>query len=524
MDAPYLTWSGRSTKTIGMGDLLERYDSKLAGVLHCYDRLVLQGSLAALRYADGMSNYLRRRGIRIFDYTKFAAPLREEIRENAEKLASEAGLEIQFIRKLRGTRKEKVVREYMDGRGDSPGLVCILSAMEACQSYRPWHDKGSGKTFLKPTRGKCLHYYFYFIDSDLGLCYLRVPTWCPFRLQFYFNGHNWLAAKLRAAGLAYEMRDNAFTYLEDVEGAQALADEFSAEELHRKLDAYARMMCPVSDRFDMRYQWSIMQVEYSTDLMFRRQTELKPLYEHLVRTAVHAVKAEDVATFLGRRLTGNYRDELGNDFRRRILGTRIRHSMGPVSIKMYDKCGLVLRIETTANDVSFFKHHRWVHHKNGERTFKLAPVRKTIYSLAPDLQELFHGCNRRYLEFLSELEDPTPQLQAIDRIATSRKLDGRTYRGFNFFQPEDRLLFEILLRGEFNISGFRNRDIRRHLPELSTSGASHRIKRLRVHGMVKKVGRTYKYYLTALGRRVVTAALRLRETVLLPLLADPGPA
>ena len=72
-------------------------------------------------------------------------------------------------------------------RGTQPGLVHIFSAMEPCTSYRPWHDKETGHTYLHS--GKCLHYYFYFIDADLGLCYLRVPTWCPFRLQFYCNGH-----------------------------------------------------------------------------------------------------------------------------------------------------------------------------------------------------------------------------------------------------------------------------------------------------------------------------------------------
>jgi hypothetical protein len=61
--------------------------------------------------------------------------------------------------------------------------------MEPCASYKPWHDKKTHKTFLKPDSGKCLHYYFYFIVADLGLCYLRVPTWAPFRLQFYCNGH-----------------------------------------------------------------------------------------------------------------------------------------------------------------------------------------------------------------------------------------------------------------------------------------------------------------------------------------------
>ena len=100
-------------------------------------------------------------------------------------------------------------------RGDAPGLVHVFSAMESCSSYRPWHDKASGKTFFKPISGKCLHYYFYFIDAQFGLCYLRVPTWAPFRLQVYFNGHGWLARQLMQAGIAFETADNAFLQIAD---------------------------------------------------------------------------------------------------------------------------------------------------------------------------------------------------------------------------------------------------------------------------------------------------------------------
>lgn len=44
------------------------------------------------------------------------------------------------------------------------------------------------------------------------------------------------------------------------------------------------------------------------------------------------------------------------------------------------------------------------------------------------------------------------------------------------------------------------------------------LKKLRVHGLIKKVGHCYKYYLTALGRRVTATALRLREMVIIPAL------
>ncbi|MCP5096763.1 MAG: hypothetical protein GY943_14515 [Chloroflexi bacterium] len=64
---------------------------------------------------------------------------------------------------------------------------------------------------------------FYFIDPDCGLCYLRVPTWCPFRLQFYFNGHNALAAQLQREQIAFEQIENGFLRIDDFNRANELA-------------------------------------------------------------------------------------------------------------------------------------------------------------------------------------------------------------------------------------------------------------------------------------------------------------
>jgi hypothetical protein len=97
-------------------------------------------------------------------------PLQDVIRTNAEAIAKENGLSIEFIRKSKGFRKEDRVQKIIQSRGDHPGLVHIFSAMESCEAYQPWHDKRTGKTFVRRTQGKCLHYYFYFIDEDLGLC------------------------------------------------------------------------------------------------------------------------------------------------------------------------------------------------------------------------------------------------------------------------------------------------------------------------------------------------------------------
>jgi hypothetical protein len=168
--------------------LIDRYAHQIAGTYSCYDRVIIQGTLPWFCYIEGMTSFLKANSIRIFDYPSFAEPLRNELRENAEKIAKENDLEIEFIRR-NNFRKEKRIHEILKKNGDHSGLVHIFSAMEPCPSYKPWHNKKTHQTYLKYTDGKCLHYYFYFIDDDLGLCYVRVPTWCPFRLQIYFNGH-----------------------------------------------------------------------------------------------------------------------------------------------------------------------------------------------------------------------------------------------------------------------------------------------------------------------------------------------
>ena len=90
-------------------------------------------------------------------------------------------------------------------------------------------------------------------NAQFGLVYLRVPTWAPFRLQFYCNGHSWLARKLTAKGIGHSMADNAFVRIDDWALAQALADTLSPDQLHRTLDRYAKLYCSVSDVFGQSY-------------------------------------------------------------------------------------------------------------------------------------------------------------------------------------------------------------------------------------------------------------------------------
>jgi hypothetical protein len=500
-----------------MSELQQRYAGKIVGAISCLDRVVISGSLPGLCYAEGMTRHLNARHIRIFDYARFAEPLRDRIRDNAAQIAQAHGLTIQFLRKARTTRKERVVADVIKHRGTEPGLVCILSAMERCPTYKPWFDKNHKRALLRPAQGKCLHYYFYFIDPDYGLGYVRVPTWCPFRLQIYFNGHGYLAAQLSKKAIEHRLLDNALVKTNDFASAQHLADQLDIRKLHRFLDRLAARCCPVLYDLGLNYHWSLMQVEFATDIIFRSKKDLAPVYESLTRAAVLAVKANQVATFLGRKLNGNFLRELGSDFSTRVEGIRIRHHMGPASIKMYDKFGFILRIETTTNDVSFFRHHRQVEQRDGTLAFKLAPLKKSIYSLHT-LRRLFLAANQRYLDFLSSLDNPQQGIVALDKVSRPVRENGRGYKGFNFFSADDLQALQAVIAGQYVIRGFRSRDLIKQLPRLSPSQRSRLIKRLRIHGLIKKVAHTYKYYLSALGKRVIAAGLQIKALFLQPAL------
>ena len=493
--------------------LTERYAANLHGVLSCFDRIIITGTLPGACYAGGMTSFLYQHGIRIFDYAQFAEPLRERIRARALEVCAAAGIEIEHVNKSH-IRKEELVARVLRARGHAPGLVHVISAMEGCPSYKPWHDKASGKTFLRPELGKCLHYYFYFIDEEFGLCYLRVPTWAPFGLQFYCNGHSALAIRLKREGIDFVQEDNAFLRVADVDQAQALTDHFNPDELHRRLDRYANWLCPVLDVFGQTYHWSIRQAEYSTDLMFRSEHILVPLYDALSRQAVLAADAERVSGFLGKKITPALAQEIGSRLSTRIEGRCIKHYMGSAGVKVYDKFSRVLRVETTVNDVSFFKHHRKVEHKDGKITRELAPLKKSIYSLI-DLREILLGCNQRYLAFLSSLDDTSAGERDLQRLSQPRVGKDPSVKGLNFFGATDQSLLRTMQRGEFNIHGWRRADLLKHV-QLTPSAMSRQLRRLRTMGLIKSVTHTYRYYLTRSGRAAIAAACSLTRFNIVP--------
>jgi DNA-binding transcriptional ArsR family regulator len=158
-----------------------------------------------------------------------------------------------------------------------------------------------------------------------------------------------------------------------------------------------------------------------------------------------------------------------------------------------------------------------VQHRDGTTETKYAPMKKTVYSL-PALAEQLRAANRRYLEFLSALATPEVGVQRLNRVTETRVEKEHRYKGFNLLAEADAAVLRLLLRGEFAISGLTARAIRKLLSDKTRGQISRLLKRLRVHGLLRKIGHHYKYYLTDLGREVATMTLKLRELYVIPAL------
>lgn len=192
--------------------------------------------------------------------------------------------------------------------------------------------------------------------------------------------------------------------------------------------------------------------------------------------------------------------------------------MGRTSIKMYDKHGIILRIETTTNDVSFFKHYRKVEHRDGTTSMKLTNMKKGLYNLGP-LKDVLFNANKRFLKFISDIVDPSVGIKKLEKVSKTVVQNNRSFKGFNFFNEDDMNILQTIISGAFTISGFQNKNLRYNFKIYSSSQISRILKRLHTHGLIKKVANTYKYYLTRFGSQVITMGMKLKEMTIIPELA-----
>jgi hypothetical protein len=495
---------------------VSKFAASIVAVLGCFDRVILKGHLpfgddAHLnRFVDYVLKIPRK------DFLPFLEDKSDQLTEHAKATAQQHGAPYLYLQGRH--RKEEIVQRAIRDRRLSEGLVCVLCGLETCRTVKLLY--GQGRPRLAFTYRQQRVVYYYFLDPDFGLMHLRVQTWFPYTMQVYVQGHDWLARQLHRQGQGFVQHDNAFTQLDDPTLAQATADRFARLNWVKLLDGWARQVNPLLGQpwlAGQGYYWVLDQAEYATDVLFDSPPALAGLYPRLLEHAWVSFQAKDVLTFLGKRLHPLFDGEVLSDCKTdRLPGARIKHRVKNNWLKMYDKFGLVLRIETVINNPREFCVRRQ-RQRGGQQVVCWGPMNKGVSNF-PDYQRVAAGANGRYLEALAVVDDPQPAYRQVQTLAAPKVQAGRSYAGFNPARRQDVRLFGAVLDGRGALHGFRNADIRRALygearepvGRLRQSQAVSRLlKRLHVRGLIAKVPRSRRWRVSAKGQRLLGAVVRL---------------
>jgi hypothetical protein len=501
-----------------------KHRGKIRGVLSCFDRVIFRGHLP-LSYPKGMSGFLYQQKVLLKNFKDYAPQVAERIKEHVKNLAAQSGAPYRHLPSKEPM--EEQARRLARDKGIRTGIVCAFSKLETCRSFR--FEVQAGLPQLRLDYRRCLVLYVFVMHALLGLVHVKVHTWFPLAMQVYVNGHDFVARKLAGLGVDYTLADNAFTAVTDLAAAQACADRFAKQNWPKLLGELARQFNPLlgHELREQDYYWVTDQAEYATDVLFADRPSLGEFYPRLVEHARACLSAADVLKFLGRKLDGHFQGEVQTHVGRRVEGVRVKHTMKSNKLKMYDKAGTVLRIETTINDPTEFRVRR----RQSDGSLQWQPLRKGVAWLWR-YAEVSRGANGRYLEALAVVDDDSQTRRLLDRVTKPVQRQGRRKRALQPLSPADQELFRAALVGEHRLRGFRNRDLRERLYPKGTKDVAERRRRcarvtrliqlLRAHGLAAKIPRTRRYRLTAEGETLMSAALRVKEALLPEQMSQAG--
>ena len=507
-----------------MNNFVLKYRQKIKGVLTGFDRLVFKGLISNLSYTKGMAAFLFSKNILFKNFDSYVEKQTNIFRKNTIEYIEKSDRPYQYLNSST-LRKDETAKSILKKDNINNGLICSLGAVEPCMSYRIFKNKDNKKLELEKIQRKCLHYYHYYDHPIFGLMSIRLQTWFPFDIQICINGREFLKKQLDKKNIKYNKLENCFTQIDNID----LANKLMQEQLTLNYpDVFNGLIYSINPFFkhnlsNQSYYWTIHQSEWARDIMFNDMAELQRIYPRLVQGAMCCFSSNDVMRFLGKKLHGNYKGEVITDFKNRPEGIRIKHSLGSNSIKMYDKKSIILRVETTINDPSIFKVYRQSQNSDNDN-YDWKPLRKNVADIKRR-SDVCNASNERYLNSLSSLDTNQPINKLVDDICKPTKLNEKRIRAIRPWDSEDMLLLKGINQGEFNINGFRNKDLRQYLYPVNilndesykkkiSSATSRKLRMLKAHGIISKVNKTHRYILTDKGRKVISAILQYQNITL----------
>ncbi|MBC8507273.1 MAG: hypothetical protein H8D34_20610 [Chloroflexi bacterium] len=481
--------------------------NKIAMDIECVDRVYLNGYVKYLQMAGGLITFIRKQMGYPIPSPMVMRPFTEAYRKAVEQYAKEQGLGIMSFEK--GADKDQIAREHLKEYPGKQGVVLIGKAQEKALGYKAKAKKKGKRVWFDYRRQSLFvtYYYFYIMDEDFGLFFIKVCTYFPFDVKVCFNGHEWAKQQLRKEAIGFEALQNGFLSCEDPQRLQTICHQLDAEKVQALFDRWVEQIpWPLSEQHraaGYRHQLSIWQMEVSRTQVFEDREQGWALFEALIRDNLDLGRPERVSLIFERRVTKATPSEFHTRVLREgiqpIIRIRYKHS----ALKQYLKDGRALRTEMVFNNTQDFGILRGLKHFT------------TLFKLGGHF-------NDRLLEQEQISQDSFLSLQEIGKLGQSTLTeDGQRASALRFGDPRVMALLEALAGQAYIIKQISNRSLRSTVAQrlgtsYSSAQMSYDLRRLRIKGLIERIGKSYRYHLTALGLRVVTFFTKLYHRLFCP--------
>jgi hypothetical protein len=482
----------------------------------CLDRIVLHGYLSGLQRPAQLVHFFHDVvGIACIE-PKVLAGRTAAYRDWVDQYTVGQGIPV--LAAPKGVRKEELVRPYYGKLGPHEGIACVLTSLETTRtfiSYTPQRTPRSGdEQYRRIDTGKkrFLHLYWYVWDPVMGPMSLRVSTYLPFTVTGYLNGHHFVGERLRGVGVAHYQADNAILRVSDPVALQAAANALTPAVLQARMDYWVAKVAPSfspAERaaMDLRYRYSLAQIELATDVIFAEPSPLRALFRRAVELGLLLGGADRTSHLFGRQITSRYGGKLQTVLDRRNEGHPVLRSYYQTSfVKQYEKAETLLRTETCINDP---------YHLNVGRRLENLP---TLVSRMAET-------NQRFLDAQAELLACTVDQGELARLAQPIQVGKRRVPGLRLQDDRVIRLLDVLLHPGSFVADWTSRDVLARLLERHRlAEADYRLTqlrydlgKLRAHGLVERIGRTRRYRLTTRGLKLGVLLVKVRTRLLGPL-------
>jgi hypothetical protein len=499
-----------------MEQFTKLFGGLLALVYHCFDRIVIRGHLPLLTRPENIVHFFR-------DVHSISPITKEVLRQRTteyhqwvEAFAHNHNIPIEWAEK--GVRKEDYVRPRLRQieRQGRFGVYFIIKSMEVGTNFRVAMPKyptaDPNYRILSRQRSRYTHYYFYIRDQVLGPIALCAGSFLPFSITYYLNGHHFIAQQLRSAGVQFRKNDNAFLWVADAKALQAAADALSAKLIRTRLDYWTLIVGPKFSKKDRQAlnlgrSYSLQQVEYCRNLIFRRNFPIHKLFERSCDLGLLRLSADRIAQVFGWRLHKRLSGKLSSVLEKTHHGHHVLRAYAKNAvIRMYEKFSTFLRLEALSNNLRDFGLNKGLDN--------LDQVRRTLAAVTD-----------RFAAFEAQALNVHVDFPLFQRLARPVPAGSGKIPGIKIHDTRMLRLMEVLLHTGTTILGWRAANIHHAiLASFSLAPATYTLTQLRydlrkmkAHGLLQRDGRRYAYRLTDKGTRVALLFVLFHQRVCGPL-------